>query len=200
VSGSARADERAEGGRPVGRPRDPEVDEAVLDAAFQLLVDLGYESVSIEAIAQAAGVSKNAIYRRWPDKAAVVLDAVRHGAGHPAQVLTDTGDIRVDMTALLSSMAARARDVDGRLVTELAADITRHPELADAIRERVLRPQREMLAARVRRAVESGQLPPDTDAELLVALGPALLHHRLIVDGVPPDQDYVERIVAQFWR
>ena len=198
----ARIDDEAPSGpgRPVGRPRDPEVDRAVLDAAFEMLTQSGYDGVAIEAVAQAAGVSKNAIYRRWPDKAAMVLDALRQRAPHPEQPPPETDDIRADVTALLTAMAAKVCDVDGQLLTSLAADIGRHPELAEAFRSRVVAPQRQALAARVRRAVDEGQLPPDSDVELLVSVGPALLHHRLLIDGTAPDDDYVRRIVEQFWR
>ncbi len=182
----------------MGRPRDPHVDEAVLQAAFAMLAEVGYEGVTIEAVAHAAGVSKNAIYRRWPDKVAVVLDALRHAVPEERHQV-DTGDIRADMAAMLTEMAAALAGIDGRLALSLASDITRHPELADAFRSQLVEPRRALLQARVRRAVEAGQLPASSDVELLTEIGPALLYHRLLFDGVAPDEDYVRRIVAQFW-
>ena len=156
-----------------------------------MLAEVGYEGITIEAVAHAAGVSKNAIYRRWPDKVSMVLDTLEHLA--PAKDHgVDTGDIRADMATMLRAMAEALRGVDGRLATALASDITRHPELAEAFRARLVEPRREELEARVRRAVEAGQLPADSDVELLTGIGPALLYHRMLFDGVAPDDDYVD--------
>jgi len=184
--------------RPVGRPRDPHVDRAVLTTTTAMLAEVGYEGITIEAVAQSAGVSKNAIYRRWPDKVAMVLDALASLAPEEDHSV-DTGDIRADMATMLRSMADALQGVDGRLAMALASDITRHPELADAFRAQLVEPRREELRDRVRRAVAAGQLPPDSDVELLTEIGPALLYHRLLFDGGPPDDDYVERIIRQFW-
>ena len=171
--------------RPVGRPRDPHVDRAVREATGAMLAEIGYDGVTIEAVAQTAGVSKNAIYRRWPDKVSMVLDTLEQLA--PAKDHSvDTGDIRADMATMLRAMAEALRGVDGRLATALASDITRHPELAEAFRARLVEPRREELEARVRRAVEAGQLPPDSDVELLTGIGPALCTTACSSTGWPP--------------
>lgn len=108
----------ADAPRPVGRPRDPQVDRAVMEATFALLAEAGYDGLTIEAVAHAAGVSKNAIYRRWPDKVAMVLDAIRTMAPHD-EVEVDTGDVRADMATMLRVMVAKFREVDGRLAFSL---------------------------------------------------------------------------------
>jgi AcrR family transcriptional regulator len=184
--------------RPVGRPRDPHVDRAVLEATFNMLAEQGYEGLTIEAVAHAAGVSKNAIYRRWPDKVTMVLDAIRTVAPHD-ELEVDTGDIRADMATMLRGIVAKMRQVDGRLSLSLASELQRHPELGDAVRTQLLEPRRRELHDRVRRAVEAGQVPADADVELLTDVGPALLFHRFVFDGVVPDDDYVERVLRQFW-
>ena len=184
--------------RPVGRPRDPQVDRAVMEATFALLADQGYEGLTIEAVAHAAGVSKNAIYRRWPDKVTMVLDAIRSLAPHDDREV-DTGDIRADMATMLRRVVSKMRQVDGRISLSLASDLQRHPELGEAVRTQLVEPRRRELHDRVRRAVEAGQLPADADVELLTDVGPALLFHRFVFDGVVPDDDYVERVLRQFW-
>ena len=190
--------EQTETPRPVGRPRDPHVDQAVLEATFTMLAEVGYDGVTIEAVAHAAGVSKNAIYRRWPDKVAMVLDALATAAtakDHPV----DTGDIRADITTMLTTMATAFSGIDGRLAISLVSDVTRHPALAEAFRSKLIEPRRRELQDRVRRAIDAGQLPANSDVELLTALGPALLYHRMLFDGVAPDDAYVKRIIDQFW-
>jgi len=184
--------------RPVGRPRDPHVDRAVLEATFAMLAEQGYESLTIEAVAHAAGVSKNAIYRRWPDKVTMVLDAIRSVASHD-DGMVDTGDIRADMATMLRGVVAKMRQDDGRVSLSLASELQRHPELGEAVRTQLVAPKRRELHDRVRRAVQAGQLPADADVELLTDVGPALLFHRFVFDGVVPDDDYVDRILRQFW-
>jgi len=163
-----------------------------------MLAEVGYEGITIEAVAQRAGVSKNAIYRRWPDKLAMVLDTLE-GLAPAKDHGVDTGDIRADMTTMLRGMADALCGIDGRLAVALASDMTRHPELAEAFNSRLVTPRRKELEDRVRRAVEAGQLPAGSDVELLTAIGPALMQNRIIFDGTPPDHDYVDRIIRQFW-
>jgi AcrR family transcriptional regulator len=163
-----------------------------------MLAEVGYEGITIEAVAQRAGVSKNAIYRRWPDKLAMVLDTLE-GLAPAKDHGVDTGDIRADMATMLRGMADALCGIDGRLAVALASDMTRHPELAEAFNSRLVTPRRRELEDRVRRAVEAGQLPAGSDVELLTAIGPALMQNRIIFDGTPPDHDYVDRIIRQFW-
>lgn len=188
----------ADSPRPVGRPRDPQVDRAVMEATFAMLAEAGYDGLTIEAVAHTAGVSKNAIYRRWPDKVAMVLDAIRTMAPHDG-LEVDTGDVRADMATMLRGMVAKFREVDGRLAFSLASDLQRHPELGDAVRSGLIEPRRRELQDRVQRAIDDGQLPADADVELLTDVGPALLFHRFMFDGVVPDDDYVDRVIRQFW-
>lgn len=183
--------------RPVGRPRDPGVDAATLEATFELLASEGYGGLTIEAVAARAGVSKNAIYRRWKDKVALVLDSIEHHA-RPERPTPDTGDFRADFTTVLDEMVSALAGFDGQLVRSVISDIARHPELADAFRTTIIASRRAALRARVERAVERGELPATTDAELLTELGPALLYHQLLFSREPPGPDLPARIVAQF--
>lgn len=117
-----------------GRPRDPRIDRAVLRATVELLAETGYSGLSIAAIAQRAGTSKPAIYRRWPGKAHLVHEAVFPlGA---ATAIPDTGSLRHDLremvrrtVAFLSTPAARAA-LPG-LIGEMAADPTLHSALLE---------------------------------------------------------------------
>lgn len=195
--GPPAAAERTPPPRPVGRPRDPGVDAATLEATFELLASEGYAGLTIEAVAARAGVSKNAIYRRWKDKVALVLDSIEHHA-QPERATPDTGDFRADFTTVLDEMVNALAGFDGQLVRSVISDIARHPELADAFRTTIVASRRAALRARVERAVERGELPASTDAELLTELGPALLYHRLLISRESPGPDLPARIVAQF--
>lgn len=184
--------------RGAGRPRDPAVDAAVLDATVEVLARDGYAGLTIEAVAGVAGVSKSAIYRRWPDKLAMVLDAIRAQADAEVDHLRDTGDIRADMIATLTEVGHKLVGLDGRLARSVLADIGNHPELAEAVRTELVEPRRRELHERVRRAVEAGQLPRDTDVELVAEVGQAVMFHHLVFLGEPFSDDLPRRIVAQF--
>src|SRR5581483_9265964 len=114
---SAQSDELVEqqGEKKLGRPRSAEVDRAILDAALELLVEHGYGGVSMEAIATRAGVGKAAIYRRWSNKAELVVDALRE-AGCATMPMPDTGDVRADLIAMLSALQDSVTGRDGQLM------------------------------------------------------------------------------------
>lgn len=170
-----------------GRPRDPAVDEAILDAAAALFVDLGYAGVSIEGVAARAGVGKATIYRRYADKAELIVHAVRHCA-HINNDLPDTGDLRADLRAMLGALFEGLRGQDGALLLAFAAERIRNPELAESFMRNVVGGKREHMKRLFESAAARGELPPGADLELLAEAGPAILwHHALHRLGFPAD-------------
>ena len=120
---------------PVGRPRNPSIDEAVLKAAAELVVEVGYADLTIAAIAERAGTSKPAIYRRWPSKAHLVHEAAFRD-GDEQLSLPDTGSLHDDLAEILRRTAAAfahpvARALTPGLMAEIAADPTLHPALLE---------------------------------------------------------------------
>lgn len=181
--------------RPTGRPRDEALDAAIMDAAIQLVNDRGYPAVSLEAIAERARTSKTAIYRRWPRKAAIVMDAFLTAAepliAAPAG-LRFRDSIVAQMTALADFFQTNPR---GRTVAGLIAEAQHDPELADAIRQRWLEPRRNAAVALYDAARQTGELRDDVeDATLTDALyGP--LYFRLLLGHAPIDKGFVEHTV-----
>jgi AcrR family transcriptional regulator len=182
--------------RPPGRPRNAACDRAILAAALACLVDDGYAGMSVEGVASRAEVGKATIYRRWPTKSALVVDAVRACAFDQIP-LVDTGDVRADLGRMLHALLDMMRR-EAPLLRAFAIEQTRHPELADAWRLGFLAERRQALREALRRGVERGQLPAATDVELLADVGPALMWQRLTVIGEEPPADLPERILAQF--
>jgi len=180
--------------RGVGRPRSAEVDRAIGEAALALLVEEGYGGMSVEGIANRAGVGKAAIYRRWSTKAEIVVDALR---SHPfADIpLPDSGDVRADLLEMLTAQQEAFSGQDGPLMNALAAEKSRHPELRVAFEDAYIRDRRTHLHHIVSSAVERGDLPREADVELIVEAAPAILVHRLVVHAVPPTPDLPQRIV-----
>jgi AcrR family transcriptional regulator len=170
--------------------RDPHIYAAVLD----LLPHIGYERMTIEAVATRARVSKATIYRRWPGKPQMVADALRHQK-FEVHVPVDTGTLRGDLLAMLRA-AARICAADISLVLAVVFAMRSNPELARLVRDHVLPASRMESDRIIDRAVARGEIAPDDNVrELFHGLGPALLTSRLVGEGCPIDDEYLQRVV-----
>jgi AcrR family transcriptional regulator len=186
--------------RAPGRPRDPATDQAIVDAALALFSERGCEGVSVEGVATRAGVGKATIYRRYPTKNDLVV-AVVSGLTEAEVPDIDSGCVADDLRALGQGFVRLlTRTVAGSIVRQLIAERSRDPELA-RVYERFLTQRRAVTIDMVRRAIERGDLQPDTDPEVIVDLlrGPILVRflngERLdarVVDGL------VDAIVRAF--
>ena len=156
-----------------GRRRNPATRAAILGTAFDVVAELGYARLTIEKVAAQAGVGKQTIYRWWPNKGALVLDAVLErslGPGEPGG-LPDSGDLEDDLTAVLVATVEEFADpAFDRALRGLTAAIIEDPELSQAYRERLDEPMRDLKRRRLRRAQEAGQLDADVDLDLAVDL------------------------------
>lgn len=184
------ADERP---RP-GRRRDPSRDEAILAATLVTFAVEGYAGVSIEGVAARAGVGKATIYRRYASKAQLVVEAVRVGACLDDH-LPDTGDLRSDLTGMLRAMVDRLRSADGPVLITLAAERLLHPELAAEFDRSVIGAKRAHARSLIAGAVHRGELPVDTDVDLVAEVGPAVVWHHAL-HGLELSDDLPARILA----
>src|SRR6201991_820765 len=117
-----------------GRPRDPQRREAILRAAISLVAEVGYDRMTVEAVAARAGVSKPTIYRRWPGgKPEIVADAIRAKRADGA-ALPDTGSVRGDLLAMLGAISGTV-DEDAHVAGGLISQLRSSPELAELFRE-----------------------------------------------------------------
>ncbi len=185
--------------RPPGRPRSPEADRAILRAAVDLLADEGYGGVTMEGVAAKAGVGKATVYRRWPSKSALVVDAVtacKESGCPPA----DTGSARADLLRFVTAFRDHLRTSDAaRVMPALLAELSRSPELAAAFREGFVQPRRARVLEAVRRGVERGEIRAEVDPELVADAVVALLLHRFLVTGMEIDDDLPERLIDMLW-
>jgi AcrR family transcriptional regulator len=160
---------------PAGRPLDEELSAAILDAALDVLGREGYGGFSIAAVAQAAEVHRPAIYRRWPGKVDLAVAAIEQI--RPAPVDRESGDAREDVVAFLVD-AGCGDNLQDELALRLHGELAVHPELADAVRQRLVLPRRQTLRTILERGVAAGQLRSDLDPELAMDLLFGLLHAR----------------------
>ena len=177
-----------------GRRRDPSRDEAILTATLAAFAEEGYAGVSIEGVAARAGVGKATIYRRYASKAQLVVEAVRVGACLTDH-LPDTGDPRSDLASMLRGMVARLRSADGPVLLAFAVERLLHPELAAEFERSVVGAKRAHARRLVTSAIERGELPADTDVDLVAEAGPALVWHHAL-HGLVLDDDLPARILT----
>jgi AcrR family transcriptional regulator len=182
-------------GRPAprGRPRSAEAEEAILRTALEILDDVGFGSFSIEAVAARADVGRPTIYRRWPSKLELAVEAVVRLA--PPLKVTSTGDPLADFRHLVAALLPDVTgSAVGRAILALAGDPEAHAGLARHLDERYLRPRRAVLAGLLRRAADDGQVRRDLDPELLLdlVLGPAF--YRWLVTGQPVSPQMARQI------
>jgi AcrR family transcriptional regulator len=172
--------------------------QAVLEAADDLLVERGFAGVTIEGIAARAGVAKQTIYRWWPSKTDILMDAF---VGDAAEDLAppDGGDLGSDLRIHLSRLARFLTESDaGAVFRALAGQAQHDPEVAARFRADYLSQQRDRDRIPLLRAAERGQLPVGTDIDLAVdqLVGP--IYYRVLVTGQPVPREFTDQLVHQY--
>lgn len=182
-------------GQKIGRPRNPQIHQAILDAAAHLVLTKGFRALSMDAIAAEAGVGRMTIYRRWPNKASVVMDAFVARVDPntlflPAATYFET--IRLQMR----TMAKRFRGKDGALIRALLAEAQFDPELADALREQWTMPRRRMAVSFFAEGMRKGFLRKDVDPDAMIDILYAPIYYRLQMGTGPLSDAYIDEIFA----
>jgi AcrR family transcriptional regulator len=168
---------------------------AILTATTDLLAEAGYGALTIEGVAARAGVGKATIYRWWPTKAALVIEAVSLALPMPTQ--TDTGDLRHDLLiAVRRVVHTFARTPTGAVIPALAADVMSDPQLAEQFRNQLIRPRRSAVVEVLRRAAARGELPPDVDIDVLLDVYAGAVFYRVLVSGEPVTDRLAEQLVG----
>ncbi len=180
---------------PRGRPRSERAHQAILDAANELLEERGFVDLTIDEVAQRAGVSKATIYRRWPTKGTLVFEAFSTDflARQPSP---DTGSLRGDLLAALRAWIRVVKGtVTGRTLVGLIAEVQRDPELAEIWRESFIGPVRAHHRTMVEKAIERGEVPPDVDPEVVLDLVYGAAYHRLLQSHLPLSDRFAQGVV-----
>ncbi len=183
---------------PRGRTRDDRARLRILDAAFELVGADGPGAVTINSIAAEAGVAKQTIYRWWPSRTAVVLDALVHST-IKATPFRESDDIRHDFERHLAAVIKLFNSPTGAIVRELVADAQADDVIAEEFRTRFWEPRRELSAARLRAGQEEGTVRADLDVELVLdaVYGPLWL--RLLIGHRPMRAADAAGIVNAVW-
>jgi AcrR family transcriptional regulator len=184
---------------PLGRPRSIEADAAIAQAALAVLAESGFEGVTVEAVAQRAGVARSTVYRRYPGKPELLVTVLQHSCGAPIDD-PDTGSVVGDLTEVAEGLHRSLSSTDlGRALPAVIAAATQHPEVADAHRAFVTGRRRVALAA-VRRGIERGEIDPDVEPDTVVDLVVGPVFHRHYVSRRPITDAWIGAIVTRAVR
>lgn len=184
--------------RPIGsRRRGPALENAVLEAAWEELLAVGYRNLTMEGIARRARTSKPVIYRRWPSRVEVVGAALRNRFGSLADPLPDTGSLREDVLSVLRRMARRFTDIPPEarqgLISEALAEASRlERNPAGEVIPRVLR-------TILQRAAERGEIEDAQIPARVVRLPADLVRHEMVVSDSPVPERVLSEIVDEIF-
>jgi AcrR family transcriptional regulator len=183
----------AEGNR-AGRPRDDAREQAILDAAIDLLAEVGYEAMTVEAVATRAKSSKATIYRRWPGKAELVADAIRRRHEPMLCEPENTGSLRGDLLALANLMCDQMNGTDGALICGLAVAVRSDADLGRLLSSFMHDQKHHNASLIISRAVDRGELPEGAGYEPLLEVTPGVALLRQM-NGEPLDHAFAEYLV-----
>lgn len=177
-----------------GRPRNLEAQKSILSASYELLLENGFQAVTVDKIADRAQVSKATIYKWWPNKASVVMDGFLHAATDRLPV-PDTGttfnDIVIHTTNLTGFLTSR----EGAIIKELLGEGQFDSGLAEAYRDRFFRPRRLEARGLLEKGVQRGELKNNLDIGTCIDLIYGPIFYRLLITGEALDDLYVESLV-----
>jgi AcrR family transcriptional regulator len=188
-----RAPDVAVGEARAGRPRDRQIDVAVLKTTLAVLDEAGYGGLTLERVARKAGTTKPAIYRRWATRQQLVLSALGQRLGET--VAPDTGCALCDLDECLKVFVAAYRRMPPGLIGPLYADCAGDRELRAMFMTTLFDPPRAAVRETLERAHARGDLRDDVDLKLILDLIGSLVHYRALFGHAPTSDREIERAV-----
>jgi AcrR family transcriptional regulator len=181
------------------RRRGPELEQAILDAAWAELSEVGYTALTIEAVAKRAGTSKPVIYRRWPNRAALVI-AAWAGRQPVDPTSPDSGSLRADLVWLFQRIAKRANSMMSETIAGVMAEAFKHPEVVSLLQERLdTKPLQGSVRYIVDNAVARGELHPVELPPRVLRLPVDLIRAEAIMCGAPVPDEILETMVVDVY-
>lgn len=182
-----------------GRPRNLETQSSILSASYELLLESGFGTVTVEKIAERAQVSKATIYKWWPNKAAVVMDGFLSAAAARLPV-PDTGSVFQDILEHARNMARFMTSREGLIFLEIIGEGQVDSALAEAFRTRYIQPRRQEVRNIMNLGIQRGELEKNLDIAICTDLIYGPVFYRLLVTGDPVDDNYVEQLVSHVFN
>jgi AcrR family transcriptional regulator len=180
-----------------GRPRSEKTRKAILEATSDLLLEHSLASISMDTVAERAGASKATIYRWWPSKELLALDALFSGWETGPPDPPDTGSLAGDLLALVRPWARLlAGKPYGRVVAALISRARTDPQFAEAYSTHLIEPRRDQARVAFVRAIDRDEIPPDTDVEIALDLLYGPFYHRMLQGHAPITDRFARTVVA----
>ncbi|WP_395639799.1 TetR/AcrR family transcriptional regulator [Pseudolysinimonas sp.] len=181
----------------LGRKRDHTRDADILESALDVLAETGYDGMTIDMVAARAKAGKATLYRRWPSKAELVIDAVAclKQSDHDPENLPDTGSLRDDLIAMIRTPTVLEGERKLQVMAGIASMVSRSPELAEAARQAIVEPRLAINRALMQRARDRGEIAPDADIELAAMIAPAMVSYRVLMLRTPTTRDFMISLI-----
>jgi AcrR family transcriptional regulator len=181
--------------RHAGRPLDGTRDDALRDAALTLLAEIGYDRLTIDAIAAKAGAGKATIYRRWSGKAELIVDALNCQKG--ALPTPDTGSLLGDLEVLADAATQNHGQTNTEVMIGLISALPHDEELREVFRERLAGPHEQTLKTVFQHAIDRGEVAEVPNLEMIVSIIPALYFYRCLILDDTPDQKFIDTVIKE---
>jgi len=181
----------------LGRKRDHTRDKEILDAALEILGETGYDGMTIDMVATRAKAGKATLYRRWPSKGELVIDAVacmKNGDLNLSQ-LPDTGTLRGDLIAMIKPHSIEDGEKKLRVIAGLMSLLAHSPELAETARVSVVEPRVTAHRFLLRRAIERGEISPHCDVDNLSTVTTAMASMRVLFERKPVNREFLISLI-----
>jgi AcrR family transcriptional regulator len=169
-------------------------EQAILDAALELVLEVGYDRLSMDALAERAHAGKATIYRHWSGKAEVVAEAIRQ-RHCDEEVVADTGSLRGDLLATITCIEQSVSSEDGALISGVLCAMRTDPVLANLMRTQTVESKRTNCMQLVDRAVARGELPPSAAGDVLYEVLPAMVITRSVINGEELTEEFATHLV-----
>ena len=180
-----------------GRRRDPALDTAILDAAIEVVAQVGYERMTMDMVALGAKAGKAAVYRRWKSKADLIIEAVGHLKRTQVDLdaLPDTGTLRGDLLGLFKPSSAREAERKMRVMAGLASVLAQHPELAEAGNAAIVEPWANANLRLMERAVARGEVKAEADIQTASQVVPSMAAYRALIQRKPFELQFLTSVI-----
>ena len=183
----------------LGRKRDHTRDPEILDAALEILAEVGYDGMTIDMVAARAKAGKATLYRRWSSKGELVIDAVAcmKKVDLARESLPDTGSLRGDLVAMIRPHSIEEGERKIQIMAGLMSMLSRAPELVESAAEAIIAPRLEVNRLFLRRAIDRGEIRADIDIDMIAMVGPSMTTNRVLVERKTIDPEFALRMIDE---
>jgi AcrR family transcriptional regulator len=181
----------------LGRKRDHSRDPEILDAAIDVLAEVGFDGMTVDMVAARAKAGKATLYRRWTSKSDLVIDAVscmKDRGADPAE-LPDTGTLRGDLIAMIKPHSIEDGEKKTRVMAGIVSLLAKEPDLAQVAHAAIMEPRVRINRVLLQRAIDRGEIPPVADIDTLALVVPAMVAYRVLMLHQPIEREFLVSLI-----